>query len=182
MNHRLAVLALLALVPSAARAAEPVSFCGVTAPPLVYATSSSFAPGFSPTVFTRTLYVLQGGFTVITSSRHLPGENLPVSTQVTAGQGDPAAYGALVAAMAAVRVGFQRDCYTLPLDAHFAEDQTRLTWFGRGRRQNTFLVTNLRTELPPCPAAMDSLIDALEQYVLALKDRHTLATPPVPLL
>ena len=177
MNRRLAVLVMLALVPCASFAAEPVPFCAVEAPPLVYVTTSSIAD-FVPLVFNRSLYILHGGFTVVTVSWRLPGDSMPFSTTVAVGRGNPSLYRSLIESMASVRVGFREDCFNLPLDAHFTEHLTRFTWFGRGERQNTFLVTNLRPDRPPCPDLMDELLDLVEQYVIFLEGTQTLPAPP----
>jgi hypothetical protein len=178
MKRCLAVLALLAAAPAAAFAAEPVRFGGVEAPPLVYAISSINVPE-AGLITSRTLFVLQGGYTVAVFSRRGPLDTFPFQTTVTAGQGDPAAYRELVEAMAAVRVGLQGNCFNLPLDTHISEQELRLSWFGRGRRRNTFLVSSENTAVPLCPFGMDRLVNALDDYAFSLRETESLSAPAI---
>jgi hypothetical protein len=165
MRQSLATVALLVLVPAAARAAEPTRFCGVEAPPLLYTIKNWRAPSITPVIHTITQYIQQGGSVVAVSSPRLPGSDLPANTFVVSGQGRPDHYRDLLAALGAIHVGFQRDCWAPPINnVEDAEEETRITWYGRGRRRNTFLVTSRDRSLPACPPEMTSLLNTLEVY------------------
>ena len=73
--------------------------------------------------------------------------------------------GNLRAALSEARVGTLRDCsFDTPGPGTMA---VRATWFGRGARTNTFLMTDQNPGLPPCSVEAVAIFYALHELRLA---------------
>jgi hypothetical protein len=83
----------------------------------------------------------------------------------------------LILAMAELKVGLQQDCLIDPPDSPL-EWYFQFSWFGAGKRKNTFKVSQ-DSGGPPCPAAAEALIDAVTGTLnAAYQDRTTLLFAP----
>lgn len=173
MRHVLpcAVLLLMASAP-ATFAAQPVTFFGEQKVPLLYqilhTSPTSAAPGALQSNV-RQVYVFRDG-TVLVSVDGV-SEELSPTGGILSGQAPALQMQGLNQALEAAQAGIQGDCH-IDLGDQFLEHwHFRYTWFGRGRRQNTFEATDKPG--PPCPLEVRQLQDSL-QFVINATSLTTL--------
>jgi hypothetical protein len=152
-------------------AAPDVAFFGRTVNPLLYVVSAeSFDFGEHWTK--RQVYIFRDGTVLSAPVREVYSSPLPLGGEVFSGKVSADQMRSLLLAMAEVKVGLQRDCSIDPPDSPL-EWYFEFSWFGAGKRKNTFKAT----EGPgiPCPPATEALIDAVTGTVNAAYQARTTA-------
>jgi hypothetical protein len=154
------LVALLAAAPAAA--APPVQFCGLPQKPLLTVDSHRFM-NFGVTQRRATAFVFADGTVVYSETVEVlnqhpqtPPTDLPSVSQVARGTAARDVFASFTSALLAARPGLAHDCFYTVGDASDFTDY-RLTWYGKGKRKNAFLVsTNLTA--PDCGQEIDDLI------------------------
>lgn len=177
-----ALLALAASEPGVA--APPVQFCGMPQKPLLTVDSNNVLE-FGGRQTRSSTFIFADGTVVDSEILNVTDptntqKTLPKTSRVARGTAGQDAFAALVSALAAARAGFARDCYYTLYDSGDFTD-SRLTWYGRGSRKNTFLVSTNSTTGPDCRQEINDLIDriaAVRGSALASPATEILASGP----
>jgi hypothetical protein len=153
-------------------AAPDVAFFGRTVNPLLYVVSAeSF--DFGEHWAKRQTYIFRDGTVLSTLLNENVHSRLPAGGQVFSGKVSAEQMRLLVLAVAEVKVGLQQDCTIDPPDSPL-EWHFQFSWFGAGKRKNTFKATEDGPGLP-CPPATEALIDAVTGTVNAAYQARTTA-------
>jgi hypothetical protein len=153
------LVALLTSMPAAA--APPVQFCGMPQKPLLTVDSHRFMD-FGVTQKRASAFIFADGTVVysqivdVVDQHASTPSTLPSVSQIARGTAAHDAFAAFAAALLAARPGFAHDCFYTVSDAGDSTDY-RLTWYGKGKRKNTFLVSTTITA-PDCGREIDDLI------------------------
>jgi hypothetical protein len=153
------LVALLASTPAAA--APPVQFCGLPQKPLLTVDSHRFMD-FGVTQRRASAFIFADGTVVysqivdVLNQHASTPSTLPSFSQIARGTAAHDAFAAFAAALLAARPGFAQDCFYTVSDVSDSTDY-RLTWYGKGQRKNTFLVSTAITA-PDCGPEIDDLI------------------------
>lgn len=188
MSHRGASLSaagiLAALLAAAPVAAAPTAqFCG--SPHALLLTVESTEVRLQVQTFRRTTFILTDG-TVVDSqvenaivAPRFQIELLPAASQIVRGAASQADFESFASALAAARPGVAHDCLYLIGDLpDFTE--FRLTWYGKGKRKNTFLVSQ-EVAGPICSQEVNDLIDRffdLRYHTLKAPSSEVLSSVP----
>lgn len=156
----LGFLFLAAVVPSLA--APPVPFFGRNVTPLLYVTSA-VSQDFGGRWTKRQIYIFRDGTFLFGNLGELHDVQLPTGGSIVSGKASPDQMRALNTALAAAKVSQLTDCRLDPPDSPL-EWYWRFLWLGKGLRQNDFEVTQ-DSGPPPCPAAIEDLLTAVERLV-----------------
>ena len=161
MKHVLACAALLAAAsPPAVVAAPPVNFFGELKVPLLYQISHI---SFGDASNDRQAYVFRDGTVLLIGQGSNDELQSPPLGGVSSGQAPAIQMKGLLDDLIAARVGIQEDCTLESQDPSADGHHIRFTWFGKGRRQNTFDITD--GPGTPCPQEIINLRNTL-QHVL----------------
>jgi len=178
MNNHLRFAVIVTTCMAAASPALAATFCGRQMTPrlevLGYETSKP-VPHF-PTllVVTTSLFVSKQGSVAASSHRSTIGEQAtgiptPFTGEMICGRADKAALRQLNAAMQAISIGTQADCYlSRPAPD---EIELRVKWSGAGNLSHTIRVSSVDASLPACPAEMNTFLTAITELPAALISR-----------
>jgi hypothetical protein len=178
MNNHLRFAMIVTTCMGAASPALAATFCGRQMTPrlevLGYEASKP-VPHF-PTllVATTSLFVSKQGSVAASSHRstigeQAPGIPTPFTGEMICGRADKATLGQLNAAMQAIAIGTQSDCYLSRPDPN--EIEFRVKWSGSGNLSHTFRVSSVDASLSACPAEMNTFLTAIADLPAALTSR-----------
>jgi hypothetical protein len=105
--------------------------------------------------------------------------SLPDYSKIMRGTLPPDVFAFLVSALGAARAGVAQDCFNVDTDAGLLPDY-RITWYGKGKRRNTFLAST-QLDQNPCTLEMDALLRSIEDVrgvILSSPDSEILLSPP----
>jgi hypothetical protein len=156
------LVVLLASAPLAAAPAE--RFCGTPQKPLLTVESTE-VQSFGLRWIRRSMFVFTDGLVVDSQvvnefdfqTHQLAA--LPVAAQIGRGTASMDNFAAFASALGAARPGLAHDCLYGVSDAG---DYTefRLTWYGKGKRKNTFIVSP-NIVAPDCTQQINDLIERI---------------------
>lgn len=162
-------LVLLVLVAPAAAFAGPVS-CPPGASPLLQVVESGESHGLPPSFAGRRwgiAYVICSNGKVSWMMTRVDApiyrDNFPFVAEIRTGTGSAASFQAMVAAMAAARIGFQEDCEVSPSPPSTATGVRQLTWFGKGTRRNSFTIFS--QDAAPCSFETVNMLERIGQFL-----------------
>ena len=155
-----------------------VHFFGRTVQPLLYVLRAySFDHGGNWQ--TSQSYVFRDGTVLGSELLTVFPVSLPLQGFTYSGRATAANMAALRTALNAAQAGKLTDCYYDPPDSPVSL-QYRFTWFGRGDRRNTFVVTDSSTP-PRCPPEVEGLLDAAFAVTASVaKAPQTVLSVPAP--
>ncbi len=163
------VLSILTLVAVLCAAAGAATFCGAPQAPLLevmsvfVATSARPAPGFAQEsddaafIFRNNTAVISHRFWEI---EYVDGSRQRDTAEIDRGAASAVSFRSLNAALAAMRAGYQADCFLDGGGFGFTYD---VTW--HGWRTNRFVVTSVDASLPSCSPEAAAFVNAFVQYV-----------------
>jgi hypothetical protein len=176
------LVALLSSAPAAA--APPVQFCGMPEKPLLTVDSHRFAD-FGVRQTRASAFISTDGTVVYSQvvdvlDPHASRQaTLPSFSRVARGTAAQEVFASLASALVAARPGAAPDCYYTVNDAGDSTD-FRLTWYGKGRRKNSFLVST-SIAAPDCGPEIDDLINRIRAAIasaLSSPAAETLSSGP----